>query len=267
MNTRRRIPTSLILFGLIAIVASIGFVRLGFWQLDRHLEVQHSNEVINARLVLEPLELNAAAVHSLDMDSLLWRRVEFSGRWDFDREVVIRSRARSGTPGIHVVTPLQLDSETSGGIAHHRSVLVLRGWLPSPNPAVAELAAARHEASVSPGSPRLGLIRASRSGHGTPMINLGSDSTAVPSYAAIDVQLIAGGDDEILPFFLQLLPNDAQDANRFGQPYPVALPALDNGPHLIYMIQWFAFALITVVGSSVFIRRERRRLAIQETPC
>jgi len=267
MNSRRRIPANLILFGLIAIVASVGFVRLGFWQLDRHLEVQHSNESINAKLVLEPLQLTAVAVHSLDMDSLLWRRVEFSGGWDFDREVVIRSRARSGTPGIHVVTPLQLDSERSGGIGYGRSVLVLRGWLPSPNPAIAELAAARDEASVSPGSPRLGLVRASRAGNGAPMINLGSDSSAVPSYAAIDVQLIAGDDDEIFPFFLQLLPDDTQDASRSGQPYPVALPALDNGPHLIYMIQWFAFALITIVGSTVFIRRERRRLAIQETPC
>ena len=38
----------------------------------------------------------------------------------------------------------------------------------------------------------------------------------------------------------------------------VPVPALDDGPHLGYAIQWFAFAIIAVVGSMFLYRREKR---------
>ncbi len=96
------------------------------------------------------------------------------------------------------------------------------------------------------------------------MIILGGDST-VRSYGAIDVELIADDEREVLPFFLQLLPDDGRTTDRSGQLYPIPLPALGNGPHLVYMIQWFAFALITIVGSIAFVRREVQRRAYQAT--
>jgi surfeit locus 1 family protein len=43
-------------------------------------------------------------------------------------------------------------------------------------------------------------------------------------------------------------------------PWPrrMAAPALDDGPHLSYALQWFAFALIGVVGAGVVAVRARR---------
>jgi cytochrome oxidase assembly protein ShyY1 len=38
----------------------------------------------------------------------------------------------------------------------------------------------------------------------------------------------------------------------------MAAPALDDGPHLSYALQWFAFALIGVVGAGVVAVRARR---------
>ena len=35
-------------------------------------------------------------------------------------------------------------------------------------------------------------------------------------------------------------------------------PALDDGPHLSYAIQWFGFALIGVIGACVVAFRARR---------
>lgn len=260
MRSRRPTRAGLILFGLIAVVASAGFVRLGIWQLDRHKEVRRENGTWAALIALEPVRLDASVVRSLNVDTLLWRRVELSGRWEFDREVVIRSRARSGTPGIHVVTPLRLNAEsaTADGDGAGVSVLVLRGWLPSPDASTARLALARSEVAVSAAFPRLALVRASRAGHGGPMIQSGSGEAGIPTYAAIDVELIADAHAETAPFFVQLLPDDDSAGDRAGQPMPVPLPTLGNGPHLTYMIQWFSFALITMVGSGVFLRREMR---------
>ena len=263
MKPRRRIPPGLFIFGLIAVVASAGFVRLGIWQMDRHREVRRENNAHAMRMALEPVGLDASLLQVNEVDSLYGRRVEIAGRWDFDREVIIRSRARTGAPGVHVVTPLMLEMNTTVGGGETISVLVLRGWLPSPDATTTLLESARADRIVSRSVPRLALVRESRAGHGEPRVDLTSGDVRIASYAAIDVALIAGGESSgTLPFFLQLLPDDAIDSDQAGQPYPVPLPALGNGPHLVYMIQWFCFALITIIGSATFLRREvRRRVA------
>jgi surfeit locus 1 family protein len=56
----------------------------------------------------------------------------------------------------------------------------------------------------------------------------------------------------VLPVLVQL--DDTAAA------HPVGLrrwrpPALDNGPHLSYAIQWFCFALIVVVGTVALLRK------------
>ena len=89
------------------------------------------------------------------------------------------------------------------------------------------------------------------------MVELGTDSGGIRSFAAIDVAMIVGESDETAPFFLQLLPAEGDALGRVGDPLPVPLPALDDGPHLSYAIQWFSFALITLIGSVAFLKRER----------
>ena len=39
---------------------------------------------------------------------------------------------------------------------------------------------------------------------------------------------------------------------------PVAPPALDEGPHLSYALQWFAFTVIGVIGIGVLVRADLR---------
>ena len=85
------------------------------------------------------------------------------------------------------------------------TVLVLRGWLPSSNVALPR-SATQGVAFLGRDAPRLALVESSRAGHGGPVIELGEGSEAVASYGALDVELIAGSESEVLPFFLQLLP-------------------------------------------------------------
>src|SRR5690606_32958961 len=58
-------------------------------------------------------------------------------------------------------------------------------------------------------------------------------------------------------FFVQALPTDAGAGTL---PRPLPPPELDDGPHLGYAIQWFAFATIAVVGwASLVLRRSAQR--------
>lgn len=239
-----------LLFGLIALAASAGFVRLGIWQLSRHTEVSAENQVKRELIELDPVRLDASTLDSVSVEQLIGRRVEVSGAWDFSREAIIRSRAHAGSPGTHVVTPLTLDRVDGRQPA---TVLVLRGWLPSSSAALPR--SATHGTSVlGRDNRRTALVEPSRAGLGNPAIELGEGEYAVLSYAALDVDLIAGPGSEVLPFFLQLLPREDGSA-RDGEPLPVVLPELGDGPHLGYAIQWFAFALITIIGTIAFLKK------------
>ena len=241
------------MFALIALAAAAGFVRLGLWQLDRHSEVTADNEARRALLDLAPIPLNDATLDSLSVDQLIGRRVVVSGTWDFGREVIVRSRAHAGSPGVHVVTPLALDlvAETD----RPTTVLVLRGWLPA-NSSILPRSNTHGIPTIGRDSPRLALVEASRAGLGEPVVEVGEGDEAVRSYAALDVDLIAGPGGEVLPFFLQLL-SDESGTVPADQPIAVPLPELDAGPHMGYAIQWFSFAVITIVGTTAFLRRRR----------
>jgi surfeit locus 1 family protein len=62
----------------------------------------------------------------------------------------------------------------------------------------------------------------------------------------------------ILPLYVQQLPDSGAAAANARTPVRVPLPALDNGPHLSYAVQWFSFAAIGVIGLIVMFVRQRR---------
>ena len=58
--------------------------------------------------------------------------------------------------------------------------------------------------------------------------------------------------------------SDATGPGDGGNPLPPGLtrwplPPLSDGPHLSYVVQWFSFALIIVVGSLVLLRQRYAR--------
>jgi surfeit locus 1 family protein len=58
--------------------------------------------------------------------------------------------------------------------------------------------------------------------------------------------------------FYVVAQRDTGAAPAPGAPIRLSPPSLDEGPHLNYAIQWFAFALIAIGGASVMIYRDRR---------
>ena len=154
---------------------------------------------------------------STPADSARERRVVAHGVYDFAAERTWVGRSFQGTPGVALITPLRL--------ADGAAVLVDRGWAPSPD--------AFHVDHTLYGEP---------------------DTATVTGIALIPPR--GGGDVSVagfLPFVIQLETRDP----AAGLPRRWPLPALDNGPHLSYAIQWFSFAVIALVGTAVLIRRDR----------
>lgn len=259
-----RVNRRTITFVALAVAAAAVCIRLGFWQLDRHAERRAANELRAERLELPPLLLDVETARSAaealaleadgePADSLLWRRVELRGRWDFSRELVLRNRSFQGLPGVHVVTPLRLasDPETETGPA----VLVRRGWMPAPDGLTADLAAGRPDASGADGGAERveGIVLPPESGvdeRAPPVYEIGGEEHA--ALVRLDPRAAA----DALPYpvagfsVLATRPRVAGDAMRLVPP-----PEPDPGPHLMYAVQWFSFAAIAVVGTFFWLRR------------
>ena len=243
-------------FILIAVMAAFVFVRLGIWQLDRHAEARQRNSAREAQLSEPPVPLGAllAADRDVSAADLEWRRVLLAGRWDFAGEVLIRNRVHNGRPGVHVVTPFR-----TGPDADDLTVLVLRGWLPAPD-AMNPGPIPEPDTQTGRVASLVGVIRPSRENAGLPVLPAGAGSDARLSFAAIDVAAIEAETPDTVsypPFFLQLLPEPNGAGSTLRGPTPVSLPEAGNGPHLAYAVQWFAFALVTLIGTVAYVSSRR----------
>jgi surfeit locus 1 family protein len=154
------------------------------------------------------------AGRSITADSARQRRVVARGVYDFARERVWPGRSLEGTPGVALVTPLRLPDGSE--------VFVDRGWVPSPDAFHIDQQAYRE-----------------------------ADTATVEGLALVPPR--GRGDVDpagLLPFVIQ---QEGPPAPR-GLPRRWPPPALDNGPHLSYAIQWFSFAVIVLVGTIALLR-------------
>src|SRR6476619_7418600 len=113
----------------IAAVITAVFVWLGFWQLGRLKERQALNAELASRAVdsvvfIEQPPTDTANAH--------YRRVSVQGTYDYDNEIVLTLRSRDGSPGVNIVTPLKLPATDT-------ALLVVRGWIYSPDGMTADL--------------------------------------------------------------------------------------------------------------------------------
>jgi surfeit locus 1 family protein len=153
------------------------------------------------------------------------------GAADYARERVGPGRTFDGTPGVAVLTPVRL--------ADGSAVLVDRGWVPSPDARTADLAATREGDTLRvPGL----AVRGPRARSDADPAAL-ADSFPYP----------------LAPLIVQWLP-DGGAWSRSRLPvrrWPA--PALDDGPHHAYAIQWFSFAAIALVGAVALLWKRSAR--------
>lgn len=209
------------------------FVRLGLWQVDRHRERAALNAGLEARLAVASVPLGSRAS---DTTNARWTSVTVSGRFRYDLEQVHASRANKGSPGVHLLTPLErADNDTL--------VLVTRGWVYSANAADVDLGRWREADSVT------------LSGY---LLPLAADGPPVPAAgapirtlhrAALEARL----GRPVAP--VQIVMTSDSLARADSVPRRLPPPTLDAGPHRSYALQWFSFAIVAVVGGLALFRR------------
>ena len=221
-------------FVALAIVLAAVFVRLGFWQLDRLKQRRARNAIVASRIAEAPRPIDELR------DTASYRRATLEGTPDFANEIVLTGRSRQGSPGVYIFTPVRRAGNDT-------AVLVLRGWVYSPDAATVDLT-------------RWHEMRRSFRGY---VVSLPAtvDSPQQPAMGRKVRALTRERVRELVPYQVSTRYLVAQDsvaaAAADSTPARVARPALDDGPHLSYAIQWFSFAAIALVGSYVVVRRSR----------
>jgi surfeit locus 1 family protein len=203
------------------------FSGLGIWQLDRAAQKRQLTTALETVHKLPAASLN----HELSVDhEWKYRNISAEGRFLADKTVLIENRKHLGENGYHVITPLQLADSA-------RVVLVNRGWIPAKR-----LLDAAPLATPS-GTIRLrGEIRMPQ----PPALALDftdPDNEEIPLWPYLTIEHFARWSGlQILPITILQSP---ADTSGFIRAWPQ--PRFSDAMHIGYAVQWFAFALITLL--------------------
>jgi surfeit locus 1 family protein len=211
------------------------FVRLGVWQLSRLKEKRAFNAILLARLAAPTVDVTALPG---DTARGHYRRVSASGTLLYGREVAYGGRSHEGSPGVDLLTPMKIAGRDT-------VVMINRGWAYSANAAQIDNTRWKEKDSL-----RVSGYAETFSG-----VERGSVPANERRVHALDraaVQALVG-----LPVAPYIVTQISDSAHRDSVPVRLEMPALGEGPHQSYAIQWFCFALVAVVGGVALSRRSR----------
>lgn len=231
---RRPLRARTLLGFLIPLACAALFVRLGVWQLARHAERAERNAELEAQRAVSTATLADALADGGDPT---WRAVRVAGRFRYDLEQVLAGRTNAGSPGVHLLTPLAVPGNDT-------LVVVTRGWVYSPDAAQVDLARWREVEFVTLAGY---LMPVPDSGPAAP------DDPARPLRSLNRAALAARLGRPVAA--VQIVMTSDSLARADSVPRRLAPPVLDAGPHRSYAMQWFAFAIIALVGGAILTRR------------
>lgn len=227
---------------LIFIVAFsyLSFTVLAPWQLNKDAQIVERNHLIEEAYDADPQPVTEvfSADGSLHKE---WERVELTGHYLSEDEVLLRLRPVESAPGFQSLVPF----ETESG----ETFLVNRGWMPTdegnsvphidpaPQGEVTIVAMARYDERKHTSAP------IEEQGY-TQVYSINTEQIA----ELVDVPLAHD--------YLQLSPEQP------GELHALPVPKLDRGNHLSYGYQWIAFGVMAPLGFAYFVWseiRERRR--------
>lgn len=226
--------------GTVALVVTAVCLAAGFWQLKRMGEKRALNAARAAALAASPEPVGASGDEWARQEG---RKVRATGFYDESRHVLLSARFHDAELGVEVLTPLLTAS--SGAL------LVDRGWVRAEDGQTA-----RPDSLPEPG-PRFvtGLLeRLPARDAMPPWRRLESAGAELWSTHELDSASVAAHlPYPIVPYVLVALPDTAAPAT----PVRTGPPMFDEQVHLSYAIQWFVFALVTLVGTATLALRRR----------
>lgn len=222
----------------------------GVWQWHRFGEKRLANDELRSAAERPPVPVDEVLGTDTDVgDTLRYRTVLATGRYDPLGQVLVRQRGVGDKVGFLVVVPLRTPSGTT--------LFVTRGFVPATG-------AATDTPSVPP--PPVGEVRVT--GRLLPS-ETGGLGTGLPAnqVSHIDVPALAGRDaaGPVYAGFVELISSVPADTGLQALPEPdLGNPAGGalTAQHLAYVVQWFLFAAFALAGPVILLaldRRSRRR--------
>ena len=211
-----------------ALVAVVVCIAAGNWQQRR----MHAKEELRAQYDAARAETRialAAVPRNADWPSLRYRAVTATGEYLGDKQVLIDNKVMAGRAGFHVVTPLAMKDG--------RVLLVDRGWI-----------AQQASRSVLPRAPPPAgdvTVRGRLSIPSAAYLELEPDVARGQVRQNLDPARFAAETGlDVLPAIVEATDGPEPDDGLVR-----AWPAPDFGvdTHRIYMMQWYAFALLAAL--------------------
>ncbi|MFM9272709.1 SURF1 family protein [Pseudarthrobacter sp. NKDBFgelt] len=229
---------------LLAAIFASACVFLGRWQMDRRAETLAEINRVVTNYSATPIPFAEAREQFSELDPAMeWTQVELRGTYLTDGQRVVRNRPLNGQPGYEVVVPFRLDSG--------ETVVIDRGWLPigNNNPGAPD--------SV-PEPPAGDVTAVVRLKHPEPELQRGAPEGQL---ASIDLAAYSGqlGYPLLTGAYGQLASETPPAAEM---PFPFPKPSTEEGTHLSYSLQWFAFGVLMFVGFGYAARQQARNAAI-----
>jgi surfeit locus 1 family protein len=222
---------SLVVLGLLSLVALAILISLGIWQLHRLAWKEALIAEVSARANAPPAPPpDEADWPGLKPEDYEYRHVRLTGTYDPAQQALVfraleKPRGRYGGQGFVVMTPLRL--------ANGASVIVNRGFTPTERKAAAQAAPAGETEVV-------GLMRASEPRNAfTPADNPASGEWYTRDPAAIAAAL---GVARAAPFTIDA--DSAADPNALPEGGETVLAFANN--HFEYALTWFGMAIALV---------------------
>jgi len=203
------------------------------WQYHRGVDRHARNTVIEERIAKTPLAL--AKVEG-ELAEYEWQTITATGRFDSNKQILLRNRYNEGKYGYEVLTLFTSDDS--------RNFWVDRGWVeagatattppvvtPVPDTQVSITGRLRLDSSL----PRGSFFALPGKGQGlVSELNAQSQLNTEKFY----IDLLSGTEAELTPAVT------------------AQLPELSDGPHMAYALQWIFFGGLVIYGR-ILIRRAR----------
>jgi len=200
-------------------------VSLGNWQLRRAAEKETVQAQREARSRGEPVMLPAGPI---DAEAWAWRRIAVRGEFASRFAVLIDNRTRDGRAGYELVMPLRVEGTD-------RYVLVNRGWI-AQGRTREELPSVR----TPTGSVRVAGIAVLPP---TQVFELGDAASAGQVWPHLDLARYRSWSGLALQPIVLRQTSDLDDGLLRRWPRAES----DAARHRAYALQWYIFALLTVI--------------------
>jgi cytochrome oxidase assembly protein ShyY1 len=229
---------------LLAAIFAAACVFLGRWQMDRRAETLAEINRVTSNYSAPPVPFAQAREQFISLDpEREWAQVELKGSYDVQGQRIVRNRPLNGQPGYEVVVPFRLDTG--------ETVVVDRGWLPIGND--------------NPGRPD--SIPAPPAGNVTVVVRLKPAEPQLqrgaPEGQLASIDLAAYSGELGYPLLTGAYGQLASETPAVEQmPVAFPMPSVEEGTHLSYSLQWFAFGILMFIGFGYAARQQARNAAL-----